>query len=84
MNAEVKHILARVGQWPEDDQDELAQLALEIETRRHGAYHATPEELRAIDEAIAAVAHGEIAADEDAEALFAKHTAVISSERNSL
>jgi predicted transcriptional regulator len=49
------------------------QLALEIEVRRHGVYHATPEEVRAIDEALAAVARGEIASDEEAAAVFAKY-----------
>lgn len=73
MNAEVKHVLSRVEHWPEDDQDELAQLALEIEARRHGVYHATPAELQAIDEALAAVARGEIASDEEVEAVFAKY-----------
>jgi hypothetical protein len=73
MNTDVKHVLSRVAYWPEDDQDELAQIALEIEARRHGVYHATPEELQAIDEALAAVAGGEIASDEEVEAVFAKH-----------
>ena len=73
MNAEVRHVLSRVEHWPEDDQDELVQFALEIEARRHGVYHATTEELRAIDEALAAVARGEIASDEEVEAVFAKY-----------
>ncbi len=73
MNAEVRHLLSRVEHWPEDDQDELVQVALEIAARRHGVYHATPEELRAIDEALAAVARGEIASDEEVEAVFAKY-----------
>jgi hypothetical protein len=46
MNTEVKHVLSRVAYWPEDDQDELAQIAIEIEARRHGVYRATPDELR--------------------------------------
>ena len=73
MNADVKTMLSRVERWPEEDQDELAQIALEIEARRHGVYHATPEELNAIDEALAAVARGEIASDEEVEAVFAKY-----------
>ena len=73
MNTDAKHVLSRVAYWPEDDQEELAQIALEIEARRHGVYHATPEELQAIDEALAAVARGEIASDEEVEAVFAKH-----------
>jgi hypothetical protein len=71
MNTEVKHVLSRVAYWPEDDQDELAQIALEIEARRHGVYRATPEELQAIDEALAAVARGDIASDAEVEAVFA-------------
>jgi len=45
---------------------------LEIETRRHGVYQATADELRAIDEAIAAVGRGEVATDAEVEAVFAK------------
>lgn len=44
---------------------------MEIEARRRGAYVANPAELLAIDEALVAVARGEIAIDE--EAIFAKH-----------
>jgi len=73
MNTDVKNVLSRVARWPEDDQDELAQIALEIEGRRHGVYHATAGELQAIDEALAAVARGDIASDEEVEAVLAKH-----------
>ena len=73
MNADLKNMLARAENWPEEDQEELAQVALEIEARRHGVYHATPEELKAIDEALAAVARGEIASDEEVAAVFAKY-----------
>lgn len=73
MNIALKKILAYAEAWPEQDQEELAQVALEIEARRHGPYHATPEELAAIDEALAAVARGEIASDAEVEALFSKY-----------
>ena len=73
MNADVKNTLDRVANWPEEDQEELAQVALEIEARRHGVYHATPQELIAIDEALAAVGRGEIASEEAVEAVFAKY-----------
>lgn len=73
MTINLKNVLARAETWSEQDQEELAQVALEIEARRHGLYHASPDELKAIDEALAAVARGEIASDEEVEAVFAKY-----------
>jgi ribosome maturation protein Sdo1 len=73
MNAELRTMLARIERWPEEDQEELAQVALEIEARRHGVYHATLDEVLAIDEASAAVERGEVASDEEVEAVFAKY-----------
>ena len=46
--------------------------AREIEARRTGAYHATPEELAAIDEALGEIARGEVASKDEVEAAFAK------------
>jgi hypothetical protein len=73
MTINLKKVLTRAETWSEQDQEELAQVALEIEARRHGVYHATPEELKAIDEALAEVARGEIASDEEVQAVFAKY-----------
>lgn len=73
MTINLKKVLTRAESWSEQDREELAQVALEIEARRHGLYHATPEELKAIDEALAEVARGEIASDEEVEAVFAKY-----------
>ncbi len=73
MTINLRSVLARAENWSEQDQEELAQVALEIEARRHGLYQACPEELKAIDEALAAVARGEIASDQEVEAVFAKY-----------
>ena len=51
MNAAVKHILERVAAWPEEDQEELAALAREIEARRTGIYALSDDERTAIDAA---------------------------------
>jgi hypothetical protein len=65
---QVKAVLERVPTWPEDRQEELAELALEIEAELAGAeYNATPDELAAIDEGLA----GEAASDEEVRAAFA-------------
>ena len=47
----LKDVMEQVEAWPEEDQAELAEYAREIEARRTGVYHATQEELRAIDDA---------------------------------
>lgn len=52
MMSKLKDVLERVGTWPEEAQQELAEIALEIEAGfRGGVYHATADELQAIDEA---------------------------------
>jgi len=65
---EVKAVLERVPTWPEDRQQQLAELALEIEAELAGAeYDATPEELAAIDEGLS----GEAASGNEVKAAFA-------------
>jgi hypothetical protein len=59
-------ILRRIQTWPQEDQEELAEVAREIEARRSGVYRATPEELQAIDEA----ERSGVALDEEVEAAF--------------
>ena len=78
MNADLKNVLTRAEGWPEDDQDELALIALEIEARRRGAYNATADELPAIDQALVAVGRGEVATDQEVEAVVAKYRPSIS------
>jgi hypothetical protein len=66
---EITAILERVPSWPLERQQELAELALEIEAEANGEpYFATAEELRAIDEARASG----IASPEEVEAAFAR------------
>jgi hypothetical protein len=67
-----RQLLEQVEAWPREDQDELAEFIREIEARRTGSYHATAEELEAIDEALGQVARGELASKEEVEAAFAK------------
>ena len=65
---QVKAVLERVPTWPEDRQQQLAEIALEIEAELAGAeYEATSEELAAIDEGLS----GEAASDDEVEAAFA-------------
>jgi hypothetical protein len=66
MTTTTKDILRRIESWPPEDQEELAEVAREIEARRSGMYRATPEELEAIDEAD----RSGVASDQEVEAAF--------------
>jgi hypothetical protein len=66
MTVSTRKLLESVASWPEEDQEELAEAARDIEARRSGVYHATPEELEAIDEAD----RSGIASEEEIEATF--------------
>ncbi|MEA2906292.1 MAG: hypothetical protein QOI12_3679 [Alphaproteobacteria bacterium] len=74
MNAELNEVFERATQWPAEDQLDLILAAIEIETRRQGAYRASSDELIAIDEALAAVMRGEVASDEDVAAVAARYS----------
>jgi hypothetical protein len=64
---QVREVLERVLTWPKERQEEHAEIALEIEASLGDAvYHATPEELQAIDEA----ERSGIASEEEVEAAF--------------
>lgn len=65
--------LQRVKAWPDEAQEELAALILEMEAGLGGGvYHATPEELTGIDKGLRAAAEGRFATDDQIEAIFAK------------
>ena len=51
MSNKLKAVMERAEHWSEADQAELANYAEEIERRHSDQYHATSEELAAIDEA---------------------------------
>jgi hypothetical protein len=48
MSPETKALLERVRTWPEEDQEELADVAREIESRRSGVYRLSDEERTAV------------------------------------
>ncbi|MGP0092511.1 MAG: hypothetical protein ACLPKB_21500 [Xanthobacteraceae bacterium] len=70
----LKEALRRVETWPEEAQEELAEIALEIdEGLKGGLYRATAEELEGIDRGLKAAREGRFATDEEVEAILAKH-----------
>jgi hypothetical protein len=72
MTSTIRELLRQTESWPQEDQEELAEYAREIEARRTGVYHASADELAAIDQALGQVARGELASKEEIEAAFAK------------
>ncbi len=73
MAQKLRELVKKAATWPQEAQDELVQVAEEIEHELGtGAYRATPDELKAIDEARAQFTRGEIATDEEVEEAFAK------------
>jgi hypothetical protein len=73
MNAKLKDILERAGAWPVEAQDELVEIALEIEAQLGVTYDATPDELAAIDRGLRDAAEGRFATDEQVKKVFAKY-----------
>jgi predicted transcriptional regulator len=70
----LREAMRRIESWPEAAQDELAEIALEIDARiKGGQYHATPEELAGIDRGLEAAREGRFATEKQVEAIFAKH-----------
>jgi hypothetical protein len=70
----LKEAMQRAEAWPEEAQEELAEIALEIDAAlRGGTYEATPKELDGIDRGLKAAKEGRFASEEEVEAIFAKH-----------
>jgi predicted transcriptional regulator len=70
----LKDVMERVESWPKEAQEELAEIAREMEAGLlGGTYHASAEELAGIDRGLKAARDGEFASEEDVEAVFAKH-----------
>jgi predicted transcriptional regulator len=68
-------ILERVDAWPAEAQDQLAEIALEIEAGIAGAEYEPTEQLAGIDRGLRAADEGRFAKDEEVEAVLAKlHT----------
>jgi len=69
MNNVAKQILDKIADWPSEDQEELAELAREIEARRTGVYVLSDAERKAIAEA----RRGAFASDDEAAAFWKRH-----------
>jgi hypothetical protein len=69
----LKEAIQRAETWPEAAQEQLAEIAFEIDAElKGGAYRATSEELAGIDRGLRAANEGRFATDEEVEAVFVK------------
>lgn len=70
----LEDIMRRAEAWPKQAQEELAEIAREIEADLVlGNYRATPAELEGIDRGLKAARTGSFATEQEVEATFAKH-----------
>lgn len=69
MNQAAKDILQKVAGWPDEDQQELAELAREIEARRTSVYVLSEPEQATIADS----RRGAFVSDEDAAAFWNRH-----------
>ena len=70
---QLSEVLERIESWPAHAQDELAEIARDIEdSLKRGDYEPTAAELAGIDRGLKAAAEGRFATDEQVEAALAK------------
>ena len=76
MSPGTKALLDRVETWPIEDQEELAEVAREIESRRTGVYRLSDEERAAVRAGLEDVRQGNFATDEEMEEFYQLHRRV--------
>jgi hypothetical protein len=73
MSPKTKQILKQVESWPEEDQEELAEVARIIEARRTGTYRLSDEERAAVRKGMDAARHGQFVPDDELERFYQLH-----------
>ena len=72
MTETTRKLLEQVAAWPEEDQEELAELAREIEARRTRVYRLSEAEKEGIERGLQAMREGRFASEERVAAIFKK------------
>jgi predicted transcriptional regulator len=73
MSPKAKQILEQVASWPEEDLEELADVAREIKSRRTGVYELSDDERAAVREGMEAARRGEFAPEGEVEEFYRLH-----------
>lgn len=69
---EIDALLETVRSWPEEDRQELAECAREIQARRTGIYIMNDEERAAMREGLEQARRGEFVSDDEMDASWKK------------
>ena len=70
---QINAVLESVRSWPEQDREELVELAREIEARRSGVYVLSDEERAAVQEGLDQAQRGEFVPDHEMTAFWKKY-----------
>jgi predicted transcriptional regulator len=70
---QINAVLESVRSWPQQDQEELVELAREIEARRSGVYVMSDEERVAVQEGLDQARRGEFVPDDEMTAFWKKY-----------
>ena len=76
MSSADKKLLKEIDSWPEEDRQEIAKVAREIESRRTGTYRLSDGERAAIREGIDAANVGHFAPEDEMEEFYRLHRGV--------
>jgi predicted transcriptional regulator len=68
-----KKLLEQIASWPVEDQEELVEVAREIESRRTGIYRLTDDERAAVRAGMDAARRGEFAPEAEMEDFYKLH-----------
>ena len=70
---QINDVLESVRSWPQEDQEELAELARDIAARRTGIYVMSNEERAAVQEGLQQAARGEFVPDDEMDAFWKRY-----------
>jgi predicted transcriptional regulator len=70
---QINAVLESVRSWPQPDQEELAELAREIEARRTGVYVMSDEERSAVRQGLEQARRGEFVPDDEMEEFWKRY-----------
>jgi predicted transcriptional regulator len=76
MTPGTRTLLERVQTWPEEDQEELAGVAREIESRRNGVYRLSDEERVAVRAGMDAARRGDFVPEDEMDEFYRLHRGV--------